>query len=173
LQKIQNMTKLLPLLIVILLYNEVNAQSPTDSSAKHSPLKTLTDQQYNALLNGEDLYGMASVAELNQYPAPDKVIKLKTELGLSPAQIVKINAINKELRRKILEMGLIIIRNEQILDSLFHTHKLNNGSLIFYANRYGLYQGELRNAILQARLTTWTLLAQSQINKFEALQKAN
>lgn len=167
------MQKLLPLIIFILFFNRVNAQSPADSNAKHSPLKTLTDDQYNALLNGDDLYNMALVAELNHYPYPVKVIKFKSELNLSPIQVNKISAINKELHRKILEMGLIIIRNEQTLDSLFRTHRLNNGSLIFYANRYGLYQGELRNAILQACLTTSSLLSQQQINKFEALQKAN
>jgi hypothetical protein len=131
------------------------------------------DKEYTALLNGDDLYHMALAGELNHYPSPDKVIKFKKELGLSPAVIDKLNVINKELRRKKLEMGLIIIRNERALDSIFKYHILNNGSLIFYANRYGLYQGELRNVILQACLVTRTLLSQQQINKFEALQKAN
>jgi len=167
------MQKLLLLFLVILFYNRVNAQSVTDTVIKHSPLKTLTDQQYNALLKGDDLYNMALVAEINHYPSPDKVIKFKKEIGLSPIQVDKLNAVVKELHRKILEMGLIVIRNEKALDSIFRTHRLNNGSLIFYANRYGLYQGELRNTILQACLTTRTLLSEQQINKFEALQKAN
>lgn len=167
------MRKLLLLLLVILFQVKVNAQSSTDSTLKHSPLRTLSDKQYNALLNGEDLYHMALVAEINHYPHPDKVIKFKKELDLSPIQVNKLNAIIKELHRKILEMGLIVIRNEKALDSIFRTHTLNNGSLIFYTNRYGLYQGELRNTILQACLITRTLLSVQQINKFEALQKAN
>ena len=69
-------------------------------------------------------------------------------------------------------MGLIIIGNEKTIDSLFRTNRLDDGSLIFYTNRYGLYQGELRNAILQACLATRGLLSQQQISKFEALQKA-
>jgi hypothetical protein len=116
---------------------------------------------------------MALVAEINHYPYPDKVMKYKKELGLSPIQLDKLNAIVKELHRKILEMGGIVIRNEKALDSIFRTHTVNNGSLIFYANRYGLYQGELRNTILQACLTTRTLLSAQQINKLEALEKAN
>ena len=167
------MQKLLLLLFVLFFYCKVNAQSIPDSTLKHSPLRTLTDQEYTALLNGQDLYHMALVAEINHYPYPDKVIKFKKELGLSPIQVGKLDDIIKELHRKILEMGLIVIRNEKALDSIFRTHTLNNGSLIFYANRYGLYQGELRNAILQACLTTRTLLSVQQINKFEALQKAN
>jgi hypothetical protein len=166
------MQKLLLFLLIVFFYKTTNAQSSPDSTLKHSPLKTLSDEQYNALLKGQDLYNMALVAEINHYPHPDKVIKFKKELDLSPIQVNKLNAIIKELHRKILEMGLIVIRNEKALDSIFRTHTLNNGSLIFYANRYGLYQGELRNTILQACLTTWTLLSQQQINKFEALQKA-
>lgn len=166
------MNKLLFLFTAILLSNRINAQSQADSTVKHSTVKTLTDRQYNALLNGEDLYGMVLVAKLNHYPYPVEVIKFKNELDLSPIQVDKITAINKELHRKILEMGLIIIHNERTLDSLFRTHRINNGSLIFYTNRYGLYQGELRNAILQTCLTTRALLTQQQINKFEALQKA-
>jgi len=142
-----------------------------DTVGDRSPLKTLTYAQYNALINGKDIYGMALVAELNHYPSPEKVIKFKKQLDLSPIQVSKLNAINKELHRKKVEMGWIIIRNEQTLDSIFKYHRLDNGSLIFYANRYGLYQGELRNAILQACLTTWGLLSPQQITRFEALQK--
>ena len=165
------MKKILPVFMLILLCGRANAQ--TDSAAKHSPLKTLNDVQYGALINGKDIDGMSLAAELNHYPLPDKVIKLKREINLSPIQVTKISALAKGLHRKKLEMGLIIINNEKTIDSLFGTNKFDNGSLIFYANRYGLYQGELRNAILQACLATKYLLSQQQLNKFEALQKGN
>jgi hypothetical protein len=167
------MKKLLPVFILILLCAKVNAQTQVDSTIKHSPLKTLSDVQYNALINGDDIDGMSLAAELNRYPLPDKVIKLKREINLSPVQVTKISALAKELHRKKLEMGLIIINNEKTIDSLFRTGKLDNGTLIFFANRYGLYQGELRNAILQACLATKYLLSQQQLNRFEALQKGN
>jgi hypothetical protein len=167
------MKKLLPVFILILLCAKAKAQTQADSTVKHSPLKTLNDAQYDALINGKDIDGMSLAAELNHYPLPDKVIKLKREINLSPIQVTKISAIDKELHRKKLEMGLIIINNEKTIDSLFRTGKLDNGTLIFFANRYGLYQGELRNAILQACLATKYLLSQQQLNRFEALQKGN
>jgi hypothetical protein len=147
----------------------VNAQD-VDSTLKKSPIKTLNDKQYNALLKGEDLYDMPLVAELNHFPMPDKVIKYKREIDLSPIQVTKIGAIAKELQRKRLEMGVFIIRNERALDSLFKKQRLDNGTIIFYTNRYGLYQGELRNAILQACFNTGELLAPQQIKKLETLQ---
>jgi len=137
---------------------------------KKSPVKTLTYAQYDALIKGEDLYDMALPATLNHYPMPDDVIKYKKGLDLSPSQISKITAIGKELHRKRVEMGSIIIRNENMLDSLFRTHNIDDGTLIFYANRYGLYQGEIRNAILQACYATEKLLSPAQVKKLEALE---
>ena len=167
------MLKSLPVLILILICTAVNAQTSADSTVKQSPLKTLSNEQYNALLKGDDIYGMSLAAELNHYPLPDKVIKLKKEINLSLVQVTKISVIAKELHRKKLEMGLIIINNEKTIDSLFRTNKFDNGSLIFFANRYGLYQGELRNAILQACLATRNLLSLQQVNKYAALKKAD
>jgi hypothetical protein len=126
------------------------------------------------LLNGEDVYNnMALPAEINHYPMPNQVIKFKKELGLSPNQVTKITAIATELHRKRVEMGSFIITNEQTLDNLFRKQRLNNGDVIFYATRSGLYYGELRNAILQACLSTGDLLAPQQIKKLETLQNPN
>ncbi|ASU36236.1 hypothetical protein MuYL_4351 [Mucilaginibacter xinganensis] len=153
---------------------KVKAQPATDSiTIKKSSVKTLTDEEYTALLNGKDLYHMSLAAELNHYPSPQKALQYKKELDLSPQQLTKLNAVVKELRRKTLEMGLIIIRNERTLDSIFKYNKLDNGSLIFYANRYGLYQGELRNVILQSYLVTKNLLTPQQLRKIESLEKRN
>lgn len=167
------MIKFVPVFITTLFfYGGLYAQQP-DSTLKKSPVKTLSDKQYNALLKGEDLYGMPLVAELNHYPMPDKAIKFKKELGLSPNQVTKIAAIATELHRKRVEMGAFIITNEETLDNLFRKQRLNNGDVIFYATRSGLYYGELRNAILQACLSTGDLLAPQQIKKLETLQNGN
>jgi len=168
------MKSLLPVFFVLMIVCKVSAQTLADSATiKKSTLKTITDEEYTALLNGKDLFHMSLAAELNHYPSPEKALKYKKELDLSPQQLAKLNPIVKELHRKILEMGLIIIRNERTLDSIFKYNKLDNGSLIFYANRYGLYQGELRNVILQSCLVTKNLLTPQQVRKIESLAKPN
>jgi len=172
------MIKRIALLIIALLtVKSVNAQTAADSTSKpppdtvkKSPLKTLSYKQYDALLKGEDLYNMAAAAELNHYPLPDKVLKFKKQLDLSPIQISQIAILNTNLKRKKLEMGPIIIRNEHMIDSLFKTRNIDEGVIIFYANRYGLYQGEIRNAILQACFATEKLLTAGQIRHLEALE---
>lgn len=148
----------------------VNAQSKTDSTAK-SPVRTLTRQQYDAYVKGEAANDMAVVGELNHYPMPDKVLKLSNQLDLSPIQIKKITDINNQMHRRRVQIGASITSNEKTLDSLFKYRKMTDGNLIFYTNRHGLYQGELKNAILQACLATEKLLSQQQIAKLETLQK--
>ncbi len=147
------------------------AQPAADTAAKTSPVRTLSYQQYQSYLKGEAGEDLARVAELNHYPLPDKVLKYKAELDLSPIQIKKITEANDYLRRRRLQIGGSVIDTEKKLDSLFKHNKVQDGNVIFYTNRYGLYQGELKNAMLQACLSTQKLLSQQQISKFEALQK--
>jgi len=164
----------LRLLFIMMLLTVVALAQKADTVLKHSPVRTLTDQQYNAYLKGADLGNkMAYVAELNHYPLPDKLLQYKKELDLSPSQIAGITAILKTLQMKKLEIGGSVIRNERMLDSLFRTHKLDDGIIIFYGNRYGLYEGEYRTALLTACYKTQKLLTDRQIKQFEALQKHN
>jgi hypothetical protein len=159
--------------IMLIFCCKAGAQTTPDTAIVNSKVKTLSDVEYSALLHGEDLSGMSLAGEMNGFPLPDKALKFKDELGLSKEQVTKLTAMAKELRRKKLEMGLIIINNERTLDSIFRYNRLDNGSLIFFTNRYGLYQGELRNAILQACLATKTLLSPQQLKWYKGLHKAN
>ena len=168
------MLKHLPAFIVMIFFcAAANAQSSVDTTVKHSPVKTLSDKRYNDYLKGQDLDDMALVAELNHYPQPEKALKFRKELQLSPIQVGKLNTIVTGLHHKKIEMGGFIIHNEKMLDSLFHAKRLDDGVIIFYATRSGLYYGELRNAILQACYTTEKVLSNAQIKKLEALQKVN
>ena len=149
----------------------IKRPQPVESAVKHSPIKTISDQQYNAYLNGDDLGDMALPGELNHFPSPDKVLKFKKQLDLSPIQVGKLNQLAMVLHRKKIEMGENIIRNEKMLDSLFHSRQVEDGTLIFYTNRSGLYYGELRGAILMACYNTEKLLTDAQIKKLEELEK--
>ncbi|HEX3386280.1 MAG TPA: hypothetical protein VHS53_13865 [Mucilaginibacter sp.] len=188
-----------PLLTFLLLVNcSAFAQTHADSTAKHkstdtaskhkakvaqktaatpqlqhSTIRGLSDEKYTALLKGEGFDDMALVGELNHYPMPDKALKYKGPLQLNPGQITQLKDIVANLQRKKKEMGENFIRNEKMLDTLFHTRQIDNGTLIFYTNRYGLYTGEVRNAVLQACLKTEAILSDVQIKKLESLLKTN
>ena len=162
-----------PLFLAVLFSLSVKLYAQSADSIKKSPVRTLTYQQYNAYVKGEAGNDMARVAEMNHYPMPDKVLKLKKELDLSPIQIKNIETVNNYMRRRRLQIGGSVINTEKALDSLFRTNKIDDGKLIFYTNRYGLYQGELKNAILQACFATEKQLTPQQLKRFEALQKPN
>jgi hypothetical protein len=192
------MIRLLPVIILLLFFTAANAQTNRDSSAKskpadttkhlvkairkqaanvttatipHSPVRSLSDEKYNALLKGDGFEDMSLVGELNHYPLPDKALKYRVQLGLNPGQITKLKDLAANLQRKKKEMGENIIRNERMLDTLFHTKEIVDGTIIFYTNRYGLYMGEVRNAVLQACLNTEEILSDTQIKKLESLMK--
>jgi hypothetical protein len=150
----------------------VNAQSVPDT-IKHSPIRTLTYAQYQAYLKGEAGDDLAFVATVHHYPMPEKVLRFKKELELSAEQISKLTDINTHMHKLRLQIGGSIIENEKTLDLMFAQNTVDNGNLIFYTNRHGLYQGELRNAILQACMATRKTLTPEQMNKFDTLQKPN
>ena len=137
-----------------------------------SPLKTMTYEQYKAYVDGDDHSDMATVAKVNHYPDPEKVLLLKKELTLNADQTSKIITINVELKRKMREMGAFIIKNETTLDNLFQSKKIDDGSLIFYGQRTDLYKGELRNAVLQAYVKVRAILSAGQIKKYNDLQNS-
>lgn len=141
------------------------------STVNISPLKSMSFTQYRAFVNGEDQSNMAAVADVNHYPDPQKTITWKKELVLTNAQLTQINTINTELVRKMKEMGQNIIKNEKTLEELFRTKKVIDGTLIFYTNRFGLYQGEQKNAVLQAYVKVYAILTPVQRKKYEQLQK--
>lgn len=138
-----------------------------------STVKTISDLRYNAYLKGDDLDDMALAGDLNHFPSPDNALKYKKQLDLSPIQVGQLTKISTELHRKKVEMGTNIIRNEKMLDSLFHSRQVDEGSLIFYTNRSGLYYGEMKGAILMACYRTEKLLTAAQIKKLEVLEKNN
>ena len=167
------MFKSLPFFLLLFFISLNSKAQNADSLLKPSPVKTFTTQQYNALIKGEDLYNLSQVANLNKYPDPFDALKFRKELDLSPVQITTLNKLTKELSRKKIEMGNFMVTNETKLDNLFKAKRINESDLIFYTNRYGLYMGELRNAILAASVKTFQLLSPPQINKLQVLKNHN
>jgi hypothetical protein len=144
----------------------------TDSA--HTPsaaIKTLTLKQYADYQKGPALEEMALPATLNRYPMPDDVLRFKKELKLTTDQVNKITAISKYLQLKKTEIGQSVLRNEKKLDDMFRSQKLDEGSITFYGNRYGLYEGEYRTSILLACYNTYNTLNPQQTTRFWQLKK--
>jgi hypothetical protein len=147
----------------------VKAQTDSINQQQIMPVKEVFLSKFEAYQTSKNKPGLITVADFNQYPSPQKVLKWQKELVLNDRQKAAISLLNKEMLRKTTEMNNFLITNEKTLDSLFKYKKINNGLLIFYTNRYGLYLGELRNALLQACVKTEAVLTATQLKKYAAL----
>jgi hypothetical protein len=166
----------LPKAIIVFLFLAIGFQSAQAQTDSLDRLKTVMDKnvflkKFQAYQVSKNLSGLPDVADHNNYPLPQKVLSWQKELQLNDRQQAAIRIIDKELQRKVNEMNNFLITNERTIDSLFRYKKINNGLLIFYTNRYGLYQGELRNALLQACLKTEVQLTTTQLKKYDSLQQ--
>lgn len=116
---------------------------------------------------------MVLVAEVNNYPSPQKALQYAQLLNLSSAQKTQISQILNEMTRKVKEMDNFILIQEKKLHTLFKEQKINDGSLIFYTNKIGGLQGELRNAYLKAYIATKRVFTTAQLNKYKQLVVKN
>ncbi|HUH32933.1 MAG TPA: hypothetical protein VLZ28_03215 [Daejeonella sp.] len=144
--------------------------SATDTSAiaSVSPIASLSPKEYTAYQKGEPM-AMTNVAEVNNYPAPAQVLAFEKVLKLTVSQKQQLQIAVEALDFKAKEMGRFILDHEKKLNDLFYTGKANEGSLIYYCNQIGLYQGELRNAHLQAHLKARRILTPDQLKKYSRL----
>ncbi len=147
--------------------DSVKVKKLTDSIV--SPTPSLTYQEYTAYKTGKNM-AMAKVAEVNNYPDPAQVLDMQKELKLSENQKSQLKTVNDNLKRKAEEMGNLILKEEKKLNDLFASAKVNEGSLIYYTNKSGLFQGELRNAHLRAYLKAHAILTADQLKKYNKLR---
>ena len=143
----------------------------SDSVLKKYRMTIISAKEYSTLIKN-NFEGMAAVADTNKYPSAQKALTYRKEIDLSPKQLADLRQVDEALSSKKQEMAKFLRGNEKTLDSLFRTNKLNEGIIIYYTNRFGLYQGELRNAILQAAYKTHNLLSPGQIAKLNKLKKS-
>ncbi len=140
------------------------AQQPADTASQASAA-------HDDMPAGMDSRKMAQGAVNNHYPLPGDVLRYQKQMDLSPLQISRLTAANKTLSLKKREVSQSVTLNEKTLDKIFKSHRLNEGAIVFYGNRYGLYEGEMRSAILTACFQAAQVLTARQIARFEQLQK--
>lgn len=157
--------------VLFLLFLSAFTLAQTDSLPV-SPLKFLNYSDYQQYTTGNDK-SMGLIAEVNNYPSPKNVLTLAKELGLSEIQKSQIKVILTEVNRKALEMGKFIITEETKLNQQFLKKTINEGSLVFYTNKIGALQGELRNAYLKSHFRTAKILTTLQLKKYSQLSNKN
>ena len=122
----------------------------------------------NQLLSG-DAAGQTLVAEKNGYPAPQKILSFKDQLGLTKDQVRKINEMMTNLPVSATVKGQEIIDAEDELNALFASGSINEKTLRSKLERLGKMRADLRFIHLQVYLKEKQILSANQWERLKEL----
>ena len=132
-------------------------------------IKSLSADEIGDLLAGKGM-GLAKAAELNGYPGPAHVLELRTELGLTPEQQTRTEALFTSMEADAQALGRDLVERERALDHLFAMREVSPETLSDALTGIGALQARLRNVHLQAHLDQTRLLTPEQIARYNALR---
>lgn len=115
-------------------------------------------------------WGLAKAAELNGVPGPAHLLELKSELGLSSAQIAQIERIYADMQGEARRLGPQLIELERKLNVQFSDGGIDETALRRLLERIGRARTALRFTHLQAHLRTPAILTAQQTARYKALR---
>lgn len=128
----------------------------------------LTPSEKERLMNG-DTTGQFYVAEQAHYPTPLKVLSYKEQLGLTNAQIKKIDELMQNLPVSTQVKGQEIIEAEENLNQAFAAGTINDKTLRTKLEKIGKLRAELRFTNLQICLKVKQILSAKQNDRYKEL----
>jgi Spy/CpxP family protein refolding chaperone len=132
-------------------------------------IKALSEQQMADLRAGRGM-GFALAAELNGYPGPLHVVELNEQIGLTPDQRTRMEALYAAMKAETVTIGERLIQQEADLDRLFAARAITRKSLSAATSTIGTIQAELREAHLRYHLSTVEVLTPEQIARYNQLR---
>jgi Spy/CpxP family protein refolding chaperone len=139
-------------------------------AVQHSPVKTVTAEQAQALLNGEGM-GMAKAAELNHYPGPRHVLQLASDLHLTPEQTAATQKLFDSMHENAVDLGEEILAREKDLDALFANERPSPAEVSALVSQIAVLEGRLRATHLLAHLKEREQLRPEQVAAYDQLRR--
>ncbi len=176
---------LVPVLAVVVLLASLalwatRSSTPSPTADSRSPyageevgsIKSLSAEDIEALEAGagDALGGLAKLAELNGYPGPRHVLDSAGQLGLTPEQKEAVEGIYRDMNQRSTALGRRLIQHERDLDAAFAQGTVSPESLERGLAESARVYGELRNAHLQAHLSTKHVLTADQVRRYNELR---
>ena len=121
------------------------------------------------LLKG-DANGQALVAEGNGFPAPQKVVSFKDQLGLTKDQMRKIDEMLTNLQVSATVKGQEIVDAEEEINKFFESGSINEKTLRNKLEQIGKMRADLRFMFLQVYLKEKQILTVKQWERLKELQ---
>ena len=129
----------------------------------------LTAEEIRQLRAGEGMR-LALAAELNHHPGPKHVLELRDELGLTPEQLGRVEALFEEMRAEAIHVGESIVEVEAHLAGAFRDGSAEPESIRRMTTHLASLRGELQAIHLTAHVTTRALLTEAQIERYDELR---
>jgi Spy/CpxP family protein refolding chaperone len=123
----------------------------------------------DALLKGLGM-GLATIADVNNYPGPKHVINLKTELNLTRDQLKKTEALDKVVSSSAVAKGGEIVLAEEELYRSFEAGTISEKALRLQLEQISKLRADLRFIHLQAHLRMKQILTPDQIKKYNEIR---
>ena len=132
-------------------------------------IKSLSPEEVDAYLSGKG-FGLAKAAELNGFAGPAHVLQLSSELGLSPEQRARTEALFASMQLKASTLGRELVDEERNLDYLFASRTVTPDLLSASINKIGTLQAGIRGAHLEAHLAQVDILTAGQNARYAQLR---
>ena len=132
-------------------------------------IKSLSEDDIEELRNGGG-WGLAKAAERNGVPGPAHLLERKEEIGLSPGQTEKIEALFAQMRNQAVALGTTLIDHERELNSHFARGTINEQLLHDLLEQIAQVRAQLRFVHLSTHLKTPGILSRDQITLYNKLR---
>lgn len=132
-------------------------------------IKSLSTSDLEEISRGAG-WGLAKAAELNGVPGPVHLLELKTEIALSEKQIVEIQRLFDDMKKKAIAEGQILIESERALETAFREGNLSEAKLKTLLDDIERSRARLRFVHLSTHLKTPKILSEAQIAHYNALR---
>lgn len=132
-------------------------------------IPSLTAEEVRTLRSGDGM-GLARAAELNHFPGPRHLLELASQLGLSTAQIRRVEEIHKTMKARAVVKGEQILRAELHLSNLFSAGKPSMEETRRITGHLGTMRGQLQAIHLLAHIEAARELKADQIRTYDRLR---
>jgi len=123
----------------------------------------------DALLKGLGM-GLASIAEMNNFPGPKHVLDVKDELLLTRDQVKKIEALERVVSSAAVQKGTDVVQAEDDLEKMLENPTVSEKAVRSKLEEIGKLRADLRFIHLQAHLRMKQILTPEQLKKYSELK---
>ena len=140
-----------------------------EAAREGTGIPALSEAQAASYLDGEAMW-QASVAELNHYPSPRRVLELAEALELAEGQRRATTRLHEETRREAIRLGGELVALEQRLNRIFVWNQATADNIAKTVLDIGTLQTQLRLTHLAASIRQKSLLTEEQVRRYDELQ---